>query len=233
MFNTAVIYLFFTTLLFGYLCGNIHGAFIIGKIFTKKDIRKYGSGNSGTTNALRVFGLKLAAPTFIIDISKALFPVLYAANIASWMLSFIGCDSINCFDEEINVILKVVMAIGCIFGHNYPFLLKFKGGKGIACTIGISFAINWIAGICVACSIALIILITRYVSLSSIITAILIPFLYYFMPIGYSGCGSFMNEKLLILGLVICVSAIYRHRSNIARLKAGTESKFGEKAKVN
>lgn len=233
MFNTSVIYLFVTTLLIGYLCGNVHGGFIIGKIFTKKDIREYGSGNSGTTNALRVFGLKLAAPTFVIDISKALFPVLFAANIGAWLLSLIGCTSIDCFSEEVNVALKVVMAIGCITGHNYPFLLKFKGGKGIACTIGISFAINWLAGICVACSIALIILITRYVSLSSIITAILIPFLYYFLPIGYCGCGSFMNEKLLILGIIICVSAIYRHKSNIQRLKAGTESKFGEKAKVN
>lgn len=215
-----LIYVYVLLLLIGYLCGNIHGAFIIGKLFRNEDIRNHGSGNSGSTNALRVFGFKLALPAFILDFSKGFFPVFFATNIASFLLSLIGV--FKTFNEVEAVMLTTVVAIGVILGHNYPFTLKFKGGKGIASTVGILMAINFFAGLIYGVIILAISFTTRYVSLGSIIASLFIPLLLYIFT---------QDVNYMILGFMLMVLAIYRHKSNIVRLKNGTENKFGNKEK--
>ena len=222
--DLVMIYIFAVALIIGYLAGNVHGAFMLGEIFKNMDIRKHGSGNSGTTNALRVFGLKLAIQTFVIDFFKAFLPVFFASNIANFMLfEAMKVENLDVFKSEISISLQVIFAIGVLLGHNYPFVLKFKGGKGIACTVGILAAINLYCGITFAVMMIAIIALTRYVSLASIISAICTPIMIML----------YTNEiRYLILGLIIMVLAVYRHKANIVRLKNGTESKIGEKAKV-
>ncbi|MCQ2910957.1 MAG: glycerol-3-phosphate 1-O-acyltransferase PlsY [Clostridia bacterium] len=218
MFNTSVIYLCIMLLIIGYLCGNLHGAFIIGKLFKKQDIRDFGSGNSGSTNALRVFGFRLALPAFIIDFVKGFLPVFFVCAISDLLLKLIGCSMI--YTGETIAMLKTMIAFGIILGHNYPFVLKFKGGKGIASSVGILMGINWLVGFIFGSLILIISFTTKYVSLGSCISSLLLPFIMYFIT---------WDKNYIILSVFLAVFALYRHKSNIVRLKNGTENKFGKK----
>lgn len=211
----SVLGLFLVALLLGYACGNIHGAFIIGMVFKHKDIREYGSKNSGTTNALRVFGFKIAVPVFIIDFLKAFLPIFFVVTLVK-KCGFILTD----YNYDVMSILRITTTMGAILGHNYPVLLQFKGGKGIASTLGALTALNVWCGL-IACSIiALVIYITRYVSLASIIMVLTAPITLLIFT---------QNKYYVMCGLFLTVMGIYRHKENIKRLKQGNERKFGEK----
>lgn len=193
----------FVVALISYFIGNFSSAYILGKIFQKKDIRNYGSGNAGATNALRVFGKKLGGITFILDVLKGIL----AVYIGEKMMGYNG---------------KLIASIFVVLGHNWPVFLKFKGGKGIATSLGVIFLLHWsTAIICTAIGVAIII-ITRYVSLGSIIAAGLVPII-----------GSILNrpfnKDFFITTLILAILAIYRHKDNINRLLKGEEFKLGEK----
>ncbi len=193
----------FVVALISYFIGNFSSAYILGKIFQKKDIRNYGSGNAGATNALRVFGKKLGGITFILDVLKGIL----AVYIGEKMTGYNG---------------KLIASIFVVLGHNWPVFLKFKGGKGIATSLGVVFLLHWpTAIICTAIGVAIII-ITRYVSLGSIIAAGLVPII-----------GSIVNRPFnmdfFITTLILAILAIYRHKDNINRLLKGEEFKLGEK----
>ncbi|MFA5524159.1 MAG: glycerol-3-phosphate 1-O-acyltransferase PlsY [Tissierellales bacterium] len=191
-------------ILIGYALGNFATSFILGKIFKKTDIRKHGSGNAGATNALRVFGIKLAVATFIIDALKGALAVM----IGNSLLGPTG---------------GLIAGISAVIGHNWPVLLKFKGGKGIASTIGVVFTINYqITLICVIVGV-LIVIKTRYVSLGSITAISLLPILVVIMIRPF-------DLNFLIFSLVLSTMAMFRHRSNIKRLISGNESKLGHKS---
>lgn len=191
-------------ILIGYGLGNFATSFILGKVFKKTDIRKHGSGNAGATNALRVFGVKLAAATFVIDALKGVLAVIIGNSILGPIGGLIGGAS-------------------AVVGHNWPILLKFKGGKGIASTIGVVTTINYqIALICVIVGV-LIVVKTKYVSLGSITAISLLPILAVFMIRPF-------DLHFLVFSLVLAAMAIFRHRSNIKRLISGNESKLGQKA---
>lgn len=188
----------------GYFIGCIQSAYIVGK-FMHIDIREHGSGNLGSTNALRVLGKKAGAITFAGDILKSVlgFIICYFIFKENYRLAgFYGCA-------------------GVIIGHDFPFYLKFKGGKGIACMIGMMMCAGGIPAI-ITYAIGSIGLLTKYVSVGSILFSAAIPFTLY-------GVG-FPAEVVLI---AICLSAmaIYRHRANIKRLIAGNENKLGAKKK--
>lgn len=188
----------------GYLLGNIATSYFLGKIFENKDIRNYGSGNAGATNALRVFGVKIAATTFICDALKGVLAVL----IGRWILGDNG---------------ELIAGLFVIIGHNWPIFLKFKGGKGIASTIGVMLTVNYIVAL-ITILIGLIIVIkTKYVSLGSVTAMALLPI------IGVLVVRPF-ELKLFLFTLVLSIMAIYRHKSNIKRLLNGTENKIGQKA---
>ena len=138
-----------------YLLGSIPFGFILTKIFLKKDIRNIGSGNIGATNALRTGNKSLGYTTLVLDISKAILPILY--------VKFNYPDYI------------FIASLGAFLGHVFPIWLKFKGGKGVATYIGILFSINLILGLIFIFSWTITFLISRYSSLSSLIASLIVP----------------------------------------------------------
>jgi glycerol-3-phosphate acyltransferase PlsY len=183
--------------------GNFSSAIIIGKIFLKKDVRDYGSGNAGATNAVRAFGARVGLVVFLLDVFKGVLAVMIGRYIEPSLGQYFA-------------------GIFVIMGHNWPAALKFKGGKGIATSIGVMLPINpLVALICVAVGLILIVL-TKIVSIGSIAGVVLAPVvvLVFVRPI---------DTKLLVLTCAVSAMAIFRHRSNISRLLKGEENKFKKK----
>ena len=183
------------TLLISYLMGSIPFGFLLTKFFLKKDIRKIGSGNIGATNALRTGNKIIGYSTLILDIFKAIIPVLF---IKVYLPQLIFISSLAIF-----------------LGHVFPIWLKFKGGKGVATYLGILFCINYIFGFIFIISWSIIFLISKYSSLSSIISSLAIPICYYYF-IGLENVFFFITMFILIF---------YTHKENIKRLINNTESK--------
>ncbi len=197
------------------------GLFQTGYIYGKKhgvDIRTQGSGNAGTTNTLRVLGWKAGLVTFLGDLFKAIFAVL--------LVKFLFY---NQYPQEIKI-LELYAGFGAVLGHNFPFYLKFKGGKGIACTSGMILAVCPIAApICLVLFIAAV-GITRYVSLGSIlvVTSYLIQVIV-FGQLGYLHLEGAALVEFYVVSACFTAMALWRHRANIKRLLNGTENKFGTK----
>ena len=178
-----------------YLMGSIPFGLILTKIFLKKDIREIGSGNIGATNALRTGNKFIGYSTLILDIAKAIIPVIYV---------------------KINYSDLIYIASLCAFlGHVFPIWLKFKGGKGVATYVGILFSINIILGFVFVASWVFIFLLSKYSSLSSIIASISIPI--YILITGQ------INDAIFFAIMFILI--FFTHRENIKRLKNKEESK--------
>ena len=183
------------TSLISYLIGSIPFGFILTKIFLKKDIRNIGSGNIGATNVLRTGNKIVGYLTLILDILKAVIPVL--------LTKFYIPDYI------------FISALSVFIGHVFPIWLKFKGGKGVATYLGILFCINYLFGFIFICSWLIIFLITKFSSLSSIIASLSIPVYLFFLD-------NFQNKYFYIIMFVLI---FYTHRENIKRLINQEESK--------
>lgn len=194
-------------LIIGYLFGCVQIAYIMGKINKNIDIREYGSGNSGTTNAIRVMGWKIGALTFLGDILKAVIAVVIVQLI---------------FD---NPLAGFYTGVGVILGHDWPIYLKFRGGKGIASTIGLMLILDYRIGIIMAVIILITLIITRYVSLGAILIVISIPV--QLVIFGYMKKTN--GIEYILMGIILMLFALIRHKDNIKRLLAGTESKLGHK----
>ena len=185
----------FTIGIISYLMGSIPFGFILTKIFLKKDIRDIGSGNIGATNALRTGNKLIGYTTLVLDISKAVIPVIY----------------VKIYFPEL-----IFIASLCAFlGHVFPIWLKFKGGKGVATYVGILFSINILLGTIFIVSWMIVFISTKYSSLSSIIGAISIPA--YLLIIGQS--------NNVIFFIIMFILIFFTHRENIKRLKNKEESK--------
>ena len=178
-----------------YLMGSIPFGFILTKFFLKKDIREIGSGNIGATNALRTGNKLIGYTTLLLDITKAVVPVMYV---------------------KINYPELIYISSLCAFlGHVFPVWLKFKGGKGVATYVGILFVINFFLGIIFCISWGIIFLISRYSSLSSLIGSLIIPVYIFFI-------GEFNN--VFFFGIMF-ILIFYTHKENIKRLKNKEENK--------
>src|ERR1700678_687342 len=188
-----------------YLLGSIPFGYLLVKIFRKQDIRATGSGNIGATNVARSGAKGLGILTLLLDCGKAYLAVKIAQHFAPG-----------------NYDLAVVAAIAAILGHVFPIWLGFRGGKGVASALGVFPALSPAAAGCTFAVFLVVFLITRYVSLSSIIGSALFPlFGLYFAPV---------RTPIVIAGfLFIPLLVIIKHRENIARLVKGTESRFGKK----
>ena len=178
-----------------YLMGSIPFGLILTKVFLNKDIRDIGSGNIGATNALRTGNKLIGYSTLVLDIAKAIIPVIFV--------------KINYPD------LIYIASLSAFLGHVFPIWLKFKGGKGVATYVGILFSINFLLGIIFVTSWGIIFLIFRYSSLSSIIGSISIP-IYILITDQISNAIFFSIMFVLIF---------FTHRENIKRLKNKEESK--------
>ena len=203
-------------LIIGYVIGNIETGYIFGKL-NKMDIRNYGSGNAGATNTLRVLGSKAGLIVFFGDFCKSLIPCL--------VVRFIFRDNVS-----LSYVYMLYIGLGVVLGHNFPFYLGFKGGKGVASTAGIIMALDYrIAFVCLAIFI-LIVAITRYVSLASIVVMIIFIGMSHMLVktnYGFTDGSSPMEFRLLIV--IIGFLSIFMHRANIKRLLNGTENKIGKK----
>lgn len=194
--------------LIAYLLGSINFAIIFTKKFAGFDVREKGSKNAGTTNVLRTVGKKAAALTLICDILKGVVAVLVAMLAAKiW----------NEADAEV---LKYLAGIFAIIGHTFPVYYGFKGGKGVATSLGVLLVVNpQIGGICLVFALVIMIA-TRWVSLGSIAAATLFPILTIFMT---------ENFGAKVISVLIGLLVIFNHRTNIKRLKNGTENKLSFK----
>ncbi|MDX2080440.1 MAG: glycerol-3-phosphate 1-O-acyltransferase PlsY [Terrimicrobiaceae bacterium] len=201
--------------LVAYLLGSIPTGYLVGR-FRGVDLRKEGSGNIGATNAVRVLGKKLGYFVFAVDILKGLGAVALGAYLAG----FAG------HGEAGSIAGRILGAVFVVVGHNFPVWLGFKGGKGIATSGGAAIALFplWVFFGCLIVWV-LLFFTTRYVSIASIGAALgfaVIPVI-----LAFTGGLDWFRAGI---GIVMCVLAIWRHKSNIQRLLAGTEKRFGSRA---
>ena len=186
-------------LVVGYLLGSVSSAIIVSKYFFKSDVRDQGSRNAGSTNMARVFGMGAGLLTLVGDIIKTVLSMLLGRFLLGEMGFSLG-------------------GIACIIGHCFPIYFGFKGGKAVAVSGGIAIMLGWEYAVSLIGLFLIIAVITRYVSLGSLISVVmLIPAL-----IIFGGYGTWVY----ILAVVIIVSVWYMHRGNIKRLLTGTETKF-------
>ena len=184
-----------------YFLGNISPSTLLAKA-AGLDIKKEGSGNAGTTNALRVLGKKAALITLVVDIGKG-FVAVELGYLLSTPQTAMFC------------------ALAAFVGHVWPVVFKFKGGKGVATAFGVLLGINWQLALAALAVVAVVVILSRMVSLGSITGAAAFPVLAYFMEPDFLYVGTFMAVLL-----------IYNHRGNIKRLIKGEENKlsFGKKS---
>ncbi|MBQ3181333.1 MAG: glycerol-3-phosphate 1-O-acyltransferase PlsY [Clostridia bacterium] len=205
------------TVIAAYLIGSINTSIIISKI-KRNDIRTHGSGNAGATNTLRVMGKAAAAGVVIGDVLKAFLAAILASLVAGWF---------NIGYPE-NLILKYLALASVVIGHNFPLYFGFRGGKGIVTSVAVMFVIDWrIASIVLGVGIIAIVL-TRYVSLGSIMGCLLFPLVCY---VRYMDSAWSYEKSVIILALFLGILGILRHKNNIKKLMSGTERKIGEKSK--
>jgi glycerol-3-phosphate acyltransferase PlsY len=192
-------------LLIAYLFGSIPSAVWLGRWLYGVDVREHGSRNSGATNTFRVLGKPLGLTVLLLDIAKG-----YAAVQVAYIVLP---------DDKSYVLLDVFAGLSCVLGHVYSVFLSFKGGKGVATSLGVYLALNpYTVLVCLAIFIT-VLLITRYVSLASIIAASCIPWISYFVFEQFEPITVLFNAA-------ICAIVVFSHRKNIQRLMNGSESKM-------
>ncbi len=201
----------FLSFVAAYLLGSINSAVMISKSFFGDDVRNHGSGNAGTTNMLRTYGVKAAIGCFAGDILKGTVSVLLARMVFE-----------RCGLQQYSDMAALIAGITAVLGHMYPIYFRFKGGKGVATSLGVVSAINPpVFGVIFVIGLVLAGF-SGYVSLGSLVGASLFIPVYYF----YNGG---MPTTELIPAAVLVLLIIYNHRTNIKRLLTGTENKFYKK----
>lgn len=199
----------------GYVCGLLQTGYLVGKM-NHVDIRKEGNSNAGSTNALRVLGWKAGAMTFAGDVIKCLAAVLIARYLYR--------------DTQYVPLLAMYAGMGATLGHNFPFYLKFKGGKGIAVLAGLILATGLVMVPIPLSAFLIAVLLTRYVSLGSLLASSMffLEVLFY-GQLGGFGMAFRYRMELYVLVFLLMVLAWVRHKENIKRLLAGTENPFRSK----
>ena len=197
-----------------YLIGSISFSVIISKKMAGFDVREKGSGNAGSTNVLRTVGKKAAAITLLCDVLKGVVAILIAYVVGLLV-------------PDINKSLLIQLAgIAVILGHTFPIFFNFKGGKGVATSLGVLLITNWNIGlICLVFALVLMIL-TRMVSLGSIAAAILFPVLVIFMPAVEGSAYLVPEGSYIIYAIILAILVVYNHRANVKRLLTGTENRL-------
>lgn len=195
-----------------YLLGSISFSVIISKKMAGFDVREKGSGNAGSTNVLRTVGKKAAILTLICDCLKGVIAVL---------IGLLAGKIVKNLDDALLVQLA---GIAVVLGHTFPIFFKFKGGKGVATSLGVLLVINWQIGlICLVFALVLMAL-TRMVSLGSISAAVLFPVLTIFIRNHYLVPGNY-----IVFGVILAAFVIFNHRENVKRLISGKENKINLK----
>ena len=190
-----------------YLLGSIPFGYMVAKLFKKVDIRELGSGNIGATNVFRLLGPSLASIVLIGDIGKGILSI--------YLVRILGIDSL---------LILTIAGLVVICGHDWSLFLGFKGGKGIATTLGVVFAFNPIISILTVIVWGIVIILTRYASLSSIFAVISILVFTILLKQPY---------EYIMFSTIVMILGIFKHKDNIERLKSKKERKIGEKIKID
>ena len=195
-----------------YAIGSINFSVIFSRKFAGFDVIEKGSGNAGTTNMLRSVGKKAAAVTLICDILKGIVSILIALAIGYFVK-----------DVDKSILVQIA-GFFAVLGHTFPIFFEFRGGKGVATALGVILLVDWQIGlICLAFGLVLIIL-TRMVSLGSIMTAVLFPILTIFIHNNYLAEGNY-----IVFGILFGVLVVFNHRANLKRIMEGTENRISFK----
>lgn len=192
-----------------YAIGSINFSVILSKKIAGFDVRERGSGNAGTTNMLRSVGKKAAALTLILDIAKGLVAILIAILVG------------KIADEANPAILVQIAGFFAVLGHTFPVFFGFKGGKGVATSLGVLLLINPLIGVICLVFALVVMALTRMVSLGSIMAAILFPVLTIFITDNYIVEG----YNYIIFGIAMAILVIFNHRANLKRIYAGNENR--------
>lgn len=210
-----------------YLLGSINGAVIISKIMGKKDVRNYGSGNAGMTNVMRVMGFVPGLLTFMIDVLKGLLACLLAKSV---VFPFIfEATGLEIFRPQY---AALYCGMCCLLGHIFPVFFGFKGGKGVATTLGIGLACCWQVAVFSFATFLAVMAISRIVSLSSIAAGVSIPVYAAFLLPDIAGVPYSKWVQFALITL-IAINLIWMHRTNVVRLIRGEEKKLTLKSKVS
>ncbi len=198
-----------------YAIGSISFSVIFSKKMAGFDVREKGSGNAGSTNVLRSVGKRAAALTLICDVLKGVVAILIAVLLG------------NIVKELDKALLVQIAAVAVVIGHTFPIFFGFKGGKGVATSLGILLVINWQIGlICLVFALVIMVL-TRMVSAGSVLAAILFPVLVLFIGQEYY----IVSGNYFIFSVIMALIVAFNHRSNIKRILNGTENKLSFKKK--
>ena len=189
-----------------YLIGSISFSVIISKKVAGFDVREKGSKNAGATNVLRTVGKKAGAMTLLCDLLKGVVAMLVAMLIG------------NIAKNSDATLIMQIAGIAVVLGHTFPLFFGFKGGKGVATTLGVLLVVNWQIALIALVFAIVVIAITKMVSLGSISAAILVPIL-----------ALFLQSNYFIFALILALFIVYNHRTNIKRIAEGKENKLGSK----
>lgn len=202
-----------------YLIGSISFAIIFTKRLKGFDVREKGSKNAGSTNVLRTAGKKVALLTLLCDIGKG----IVAISIALLIGKIAGAG------EKASAVLVEIAGIFVVIGHTFPIFFKFKGGKGVATSLGVLLMSNWKIGLICLLFALVIIAVTKMVSLGSILAAVLFPILCLFINDSFIVGGKEAHFTYVIFSLILALIVIFNHRTNIKRLLKGEENKLSFK----
>ncbi|MEP0006584.1 MAG: glycerol-3-phosphate 1-O-acyltransferase PlsY [Balneola sp.] len=215
-----------TVLGISFVLGSIPSAIWVGKLFKGVDVREHGSGNAGTTNTFRVLGWPSGVTVFTMDFMKGF--------VASFWISALAWDMfagpLSPPNWEVDAFLKISCGLFAVIGHMFPLFAKFKGGKGAATACGMLFGIEPISIGISSIIFVTTILLTRYVSLASILASFFYPVSLIVMKYVY-GFDKLVDGSMVIFGAFVATGIIVKHKSNIKRLLEGTESKVGSSSK--
>ena len=209
-----------------YLLGSLNFGIIISKSLSKDDVRSHGSGNAGSTNMLRNYGKKHAVMTIIGDMLKVAVAIFISFVIVRKMgnISLAENGGALILGIDARMFTKSFAGLFCVLGHIFPCFFGFKGGKGVATAGGMVFMIEWRIALILLAIFAIIVLITKYVSLGSIAMAVFYPvFIFVF----------YKSLPLTLLSLIFTLIVVLAHRENIKKLINHTESKIGSKKENN
>lgn len=216
----AIVVLFIIT----FLLGSVPWGLVISSLVYHKDLRSEGSGNIGTTNAMRSLGKFGGALVFLLDFGKGVLSGLLGVFVYTWILEQLPVAASSVVVGLIPGWCMAVAFAGCVLGHIFSPWLRFHGGKGIAVAVGALFVVYGVAGACIELALfGILVVATRYVSVGSIAAALLCPFFAFYFYWG--------NWIAACLISAVALVVVWAHRENIARLRAGNENRIGSKKK--
>lgn len=210
-----VICIYVAVAVIAYLLGSLNFGIILSKNFQKEDVREHGSGNAGATNMTRSYGKIWGVVTVLLDMAKVAVAIL----IAFVILKTTHVDSLinEAFRDNADVIIKSFAGFFCVLGHIFPCFFKFKGGKGVATSGGMVFMIDWHIALILLMLFIMVVFVSRYVSLGSLVMAFFYPILIFVF---------YHSIPLTVIALVFAVIVFIAHRENIKRLVKHTENKI-------